>query len=267
MDPAVRRKIRNRALLLWALVMGPFIVISIPSGPPPSPAAIFFWLGGEVVPALLALTFAFAHTWAGSRLRVRRRKRMQPRLPSGREPHGVTSPFRFAGSRWKPSVGILLFVLIIIVPIWFLPAPSQAIPNAMAQVVRWLGLALAAFAVPAAFLGLRDVTYQVDGRGIQVRRAVRSRSFDASWEAISQLESPQLPAFASTLYGSSASRMKTYGLRTRDGVLRGIVRPSAELGPVLGEAFESSLLGLAAERGVRVVDVSWRATMKWKQGR
>ena len=267
MDPAVRRKIRNRALLLWALVMGPFIVISIPSGPPPSPAAIFFWLAGEVVAALLALPLAFALTYAGYRLRVWRQKRMQPRLPSGRAPPGVTSPFRFAGRRWKPSVGILLFVLIIIVPIWFLPAPSQAIPNAMAQVVRWLGLALAAFAVPAAFLGLRDVTYQVDDRGIQVRRAVRSRSFDASWEAISQVESPQLPAFASTLYGFSASRMKTYGLRTKDGVLRGIVRPSAELGPVRGEAFESSLLGLAAERGVRVVEVSWRATMKWKQGR
>ncbi len=267
MDPAVRRQIRNRALLLWALVAGPIIVFSIPSGPPPSSAAIFFWLAGEVVAALLALPLVYALTYAGYRLRVGRQKRMQPRLSSERAPPGVTSPFRFAGRRWKPSVGILLFVLIVILPIWFLPAPSQAIPNAMAQVVRWLGLALAAFAVPAAFLGLRDVTYQVDDRGIQVRRAVRSRSFDASWEAISQVESPQLHAFASALYGSSASRMKTYGLRTKDGVLRGIVRPSAELGPVLGEAFESSLLGLAAERGVRVVEVSWRATMKWKQGR
>ena len=267
MDPAVRRKIRNRALLLWAVVLCPFIVFSIPSGPPPSPAAIFFWLAGEVVAALLALPLAFALTYAGYRLRVWRQKRRQPRLASERAPPGVTSPFRFAGRRWKPSVGILLFVLIIIVPIWFLPVPSQAVPNTIAQVIRWLALALAAFAVPAALLGLRDVTYQIDDRGIQVRRAVRSRSFDASWEAISQVESPQLHAFASTLLGSSASRMKTYGLRTRDGVLRGIVRPSAELGPVLGEAFESSLLGLAAERGVRVVEVSWRATMKWKQGR
>jgi len=267
MDPAVRRKIRNRALLLWALFVGPFIVFSIPTGPPPSPEAIFLWLAGEVVAALLVLPLAFALTYAGYRLRVWRQKRMQPRLASERAPPGVTSPFRFAGRRWKPSVGILLFILIIIVPIWFLPAPSQAIPNAMAQVVRWLGLALAAIAVPAAFLGLRDVTYQVDDRGIQVRRAVRSRSFDASWETISQVESPQLHAFASTLLGSSAPRMKTYGLRTKDGVLRGIVRPSAELGPVLGEAFESSLLGLAAERGVRVVEVPWRATMKWKQGR
>jgi hypothetical protein len=267
MDPAVRRKIRNRALLLWALFVGPLILFSIPSGPPPSLAAILFWLAGEIVAALLALPLAFALTYAGYRLRVRRPKRMQPRFPSERAPPGVTPPFRFAGRRWKPSVGILLFVLIIIVPIWFLPAPSQAIPNAMAQVVRWLGLAFAAFAVPAALLGLRDVAYQVDDRGIQVRRAVRSRSFDASWEAISQVESPQLHVVASTLYGFSATRMKTYGLRTKDGILRGIVRPAAELGPVLGEAFESSLLGFAAERGVRVVEVSWRATLKWKQGR
>jgi hypothetical protein len=267
MDPAVRRKIRNRALLLWAVVVGPFVVLSIPSGPPPSPAAIFLWLVGEVAAALLALPLAFALTYAGYRLRVGRQKRMQPRPSSELAPRGVTPPFRFAGKRWKPSVGVLLFVLIIIVPIWFLPAPNQAIPNAMAQLVRWLGLVLAALAMPAAFLGLREVTYQIDDRGIHVRRAVRRRSFDASWEAISQVESPQLHVFASTLLGSSTSRLKTYGLRTKDGVLRGIVRPSAELGPVLGEAFESSLLGLAAERGVRVVEVSWRATMKWKQGR
>src|SRR3989442_1167428 len=157
MDPAVRRKTRNRALLLWALVMGPFIVFSIPSGHPPSPAPIVLWLAGEVVAALLALPVAFALTYAGYRLRVWRQKRRQPRLASERAPPGVTSPFRFAGRRWKPSVGILLFVLIIIVPIWFLPAPSQAIPNAIAQVVRWLGLAFAAFAVPAAFRGVRVV--------------------------------------------------------------------------------------------------------------
>ncbi len=193
MDPAVRRRIRNRALVLWALVVGPFIAFSIPSGPPPSPAAVCFWLAGEVVAALLALPLVFALTYAGYRLRVWRQERRQPRPSPERTPPGVTAPFRFAGRRWKPSLGILLFVLIIIVPIWFLPAPSQAIPNAMNQVVRWLGLALAAFAVPAALLGLRDVVYQIDDRGIQVRRAVRSRSFHVSWEAISQVESPQPP--------------------------------------------------------------------------
>src|SRR2546427_4792 len=170
MDPAVRRKIRNRALLLWALVVGPFLVLSIPSGPPPSPAAIFFWLAGEVAAALLALPLAFAFSYAGYRLRVSRQERMQPQLSSERGPPG-SSPFRFEGRRWKPSVGILSFVLIIIVPIWLLPVPSQAIPNAMAQVVRWLGLAFAALAVPAAFLGLRAVTYQIDDRGIHVRRS------------------------------------------------------------------------------------------------
>src|SRR5256712_8083933 len=141
MDPAVRRKIRNRALLLWAVVLGPFIVFSIPSGPPPSPAAIFFWLAGEVVAALLALPLAFALTYAGYRLRVWRQKRRQPRLASERAPPGGTSPFRFAGRRWKPSVVILLLVLIIIVPSWFLPAPSPAILNPTDPVVRWLATA------------------------------------------------------------------------------------------------------------------------------
>ena len=267
MDPTVRRKIRNRALLLWALVLGPFIVFSIPSGPPPSPAAIFFWLTGEVAAAVLALPLAFALSYAGYRLRVWRQERMQPQRSSERVPPGVPSPFRFEGRRWKPSVGILSFVLIVIVPIWLLPVPSQAIPSAMAQVVRWLGLALAALAVPAAFLGVREVTYQIDDRGIHVRRAVRRGSFDLSWETIAQVEHPQLTAIPSRLVGYSASRMKTYGLRTKDGVLSGIVRPSAELGVVLGEAFESALLGFAAGRGVRVVDVAWRATVTWKQGR
>src|SRR5438445_11682294 len=87
-------------------------------------------------------------------------------------------------------------------------------PNAMAQVVRWLGLAFAALAVPAAFLGLREVTYQVDDRGIHVRRAVRRRSFDLSWETIAQVEHPRLSAFPSRLVGYSAPRMETHGLRT-----------------------------------------------------
>src|SRR5256712_2905251 len=117
MDPAVRRKIRNRALLLWAVVLGPFIVFSIPSGPPPSPAAIFFWLAGEVVAALLALPLAFALTYAGYRLRVWRHKRRQPRLASERAPPGITSPFRFPGKRWKPATGLPPMSLFIISPI------------------------------------------------------------------------------------------------------------------------------------------------------
>src|SRR5207245_9489144 len=111
MDPAVRRKIRNRALLLWALVVGPYLVLSIPSGPPPSPAAIFFWLAGEVAAAVLALPLAFAFSYAGYRLRVWRRERMQQQPSSDRAPPGVPSPFRYEGRRWKPSVGLLLFVL------------------------------------------------------------------------------------------------------------------------------------------------------------
>src|SRR5207249_8748427 len=90
MDPAGRRRLRNRALVGWAILAGVFLVLSIPNGPPPSTEFFLLWLA-SMVGALalaglpLAYAFAFAREWLRSR-RQRLRQRRQAVRPASAVP-------------------------------------------------------------------------------------------------------------------------------------------------------------------------------------
>src|SRR5437867_6588721 len=124
MDPAGRRRLRNRALVGWAILAGVFLVLSIPNGPPPSTEFFLLWLA-SMVGALalaglpLAYAFAFAREWLRSR-RQRLRQRRQAVRPAS------AVPFRYTGRRWKSSAGMLMFCVALIATVWLLPAPDEA---------------------------------------------------------------------------------------------------------------------------------------------
>jgi hypothetical protein len=159
-------------------------------------------------------------------------------------------------------VAVLIFVSVIVVPAWLLPTSGQAFP--MVQVLRWLGVALAAFAVPASFLGFRVLTFEVDDLGVRVRRPMRS--FEVRWDAMGRIESAQFRFFR-LAYDIESQNRRTYGLRTKDDTIAGVVMPVIEVGRENGEKFERALLAFAAEHELPVVEVSWRATLSWKQRR
>jgi len=264
MDPAARRKIRNHALLVWALVVGPSIAFSIPSGPSPSPLAFLLWLAGMVIIALLELPLVFVLSFVEYRLRSRFQERRHPRpIPEPQYAAArVTAPFRFTGTRWKTSVGVPAFVFALVLPAWLLPASGQFVP--MLFVLRWLGLALAALAVPAIFLGFRTVTYEVDDLGVRVQRPIRC--FEVRWDAMVQIESARIPSVP-WAYDTEGPNRMMYGLRTKDGAVVGGVVPFAELGRGNGEVFERALWAWAAKHEIPVIEVHWRATRSWRQRR
>ncbi len=210
--------------------------------------------------AALVFVLSFVEYRLRSRFQERRHPRPipEPQYAAAR----VTAPFRFTGTRWKTSVGVLAFVFALVLPAWLLPASGQFVP--MLFVLRWLGLALAALAVPAIFLGFRTVTYEVDDLGVRVQRPIRC--FEVRWDAMVQIESARIPSVP-WAYDTEGPNRMMYGLRTKDGAVVGGVVPFAELGRGNGEVFERALWAWAAKHEIPVIEVHWRATRSWRQRR
>src|SRR5437016_13653054 len=101
MDPVTWRRIRNRALLLWALFIGPTIAFSIPSGPPPSPLAVLVWLAALGLAALLVLPLAFGLSYAVDWLHQRRQRRIQVKPSSRPTLAAALPPLRYCAAQGK----------------------------------------------------------------------------------------------------------------------------------------------------------------------
>jgi len=259
MDPAGRRRLRNRALVGWAILAGVFLVLSIPNGPPPSTEFFLLWLASMVgALALAGLPFAFAREWLRSR-RQRLRQRRQAVRPAS------AVPFRYTGRRWKSSAGMLMFCVALIATVWLLPAPDEAFSATISAVFRWLFLAFAALVVPASFLRALSITFEVDDIGVRVHRPFRA--FDTRWEANQQEEDARFPRMPLPFMPDDVRLPEMFALWGKDGAVAGVVAPSAELGAGDREAFESALVQYAGEHGLPVVEVSWRATRSWKRRR
>src|SRR5256886_14264945 len=108
MDPVAWRRIRNRALIVWAFVIGPTISFSIPWGPPPSPLAVLVWLAALGLAALLVLPFALGLSYAVYWLRQRRQRRIQAEPSSSPTIAGALGPFRYSAMQWQATGGNLL---------------------------------------------------------------------------------------------------------------------------------------------------------------
>src|SRR5881397_3677321 len=104
MDTATRRRLRNRTLVLWALIAGTFVVFSLARGAPPPPESAVFWfavMAGMVVIVGLPITYfmVLANHWLGSRWGERWRPRLFPHLAPETAASDMT--FHYTGRRWK----------------------------------------------------------------------------------------------------------------------------------------------------------------------
>src|SRR5437870_6349792 len=156
MDPVTWRRIRNRALLLWALFIGPSIAFSIPSGPPPSPLAVLVWLAALGLAALLVLPLAFGLSYAVYWLRQRSQRRIQAEPSSRPTIAGALVPFRYSARQWRATGGILLFVSALMALAWLLPPPRGS-PSLITTSIRWLTVAFAALTDPLGPVRLRRI--------------------------------------------------------------------------------------------------------------
>jgi hypothetical protein len=268
MDPIVRRGLRTKAVIGWALLTIVFVALSMPSGPPPSPEFFLLVLGMMVgISALVGLPLSYALVLVDHWFQSRWRQRWGSRL----FPHSVPAsaanplPFRHSGRRWKTSAGTMAILLIILSLLLVVPTSGELVLDAFRTIVLWLSVPFAAFAIPASLLGLRRMTFEVDDLGVRVRRPFRS--FDVRWDAIARLERcralPRIPL----LLPEEAGNLRIFALCGKESTIAGIVAPSAEVGGHQGEAFESALVGYALAHGLPVVDVSWRERRSWKQRR
>src|SRR3989454_3118891 len=185
MDPVAWRRIRNRALIVWAFVIGPTIAFSIPSGPPPSPLAVLVWLAALGLAALLVLPLAFGLSYAVYWLHQRPQRRIQAEPSSRPTIAGTLVPFRYSARQWRATGGILLFVSALMALAWLLPPPRDS-PSIISTAFRWLTVAFAALTVPLGLLRLRRITFVVDDRGI--RTEGRFRPFDIPWDGLDRIE-------------------------------------------------------------------------------
>jgi len=259
MDPVAWRRIRNRALILWALVIGSTIAFSIPSGPPPSPLAVLVWLAASGLAALLGLPLAFGLSYAVDWLHQRRQRRIQAEPSSRPTIAGALVPFRYSARQWKATGGILLFVSALMALAWLLPPPRGS-PSIISTAFRWLTVAFAGLTVPLGLLRLRRITFEVDDRGI--RTEGRFRPFDIPWDRLDRIEVvPQM----GLRFALSAERglPKGYALWRKERTVGGIMAPGAELGRREGARFEEALTAFATQHGIAVVEVSWRTARRW----
>lgn len=269
MDPTERRKIRTKALLFWAVFTGFTLAFSFPSSPPPFPEFLFGFavvIGiSFVVGFPISYVLILAEHRFGARLRERWQRRLFPQPPT--EPLAAAEPFRYSGRQWKWSAGLLAFVFATLAVAWLVPETSELFPYAMLLLVRWAAVALVAFAVPASFLRLRRMEYEVDDLGIRVRG--RLRPFAIVWNEVDRLEVSSafpFPSFLSPPGGMSLP--KVYALWRKDGTFVGTIAPLAELPRRDGPAFESALLAYANRRGIPVFDIPWKQSMRtWKKRR
>src|SRR3989442_2035785 len=259
MDPVAWRRIRNRALILWALFIGPTIAFSIPSGPPPSPLAVLVWLAGLGLAALLGLPVAFGLSYADYWLHQWRQRRIQAEPSSSPTIAGALVPFRYQGWQWNATGGILLFVCVLMAFAWLLPPPRGS-PSIIWMAFRWLTVAFAALTVPLGLVRLRRITFEVDDRGI--RTEGRFRPFDIPWDGIDRIE--VVPQMGLPFALSAERRLpKGYALWRKERTVGGIMMPGAELGRRAGARFEEALTTFATQHGIAIVEVSWRTARRW----
>ena len=263
MDPSERRKIRNKALVLWGIFAPLFLVFSFSSGT--STSQDFSVLGVATVVTTLVVVglpvtyvFVFASHWLGSRWRGLRRPSPLRGPPLG--PSAAPSPFSYMGRRWRPIAGILTFVFALLAVSWLLPMTGVIFIDALLIAFRLLAIGLAAFAVPASALGLREVTFEVDDLGVRLRG--RLRPFDIRWDDVERLEVTQYPS-PPFPFGEAVKVPKTYALWRKTGTVAGIIAPGGELDKQRGAALESAVLAYATRRGISVVEVPWRASRLW----
>ena len=259
MDPGTWRRIRNRALILWALFIGPTIAFSIPSGPPPSPLAVLVWLAALGLVALLVLPLAFGLSYADYWLHQWRQRRIQAKPSSRPTVADALLPFHYSARQWKATGGILLFASALMAFAWLL-LPPRGSPSIISTVFRWLTVAFAAFIVPLGLVRLRRITFEVDDRGI--RTEGRFRPFDIPWEGLDRIE--VVPQMGLPFALSAERRLpKGYALWRKERTVGGIMAPGAELGRREGARFEEALTAFATQHGIAVVEVSWRTARRW----
>jgi hypothetical protein len=270
MDPALRRKLRIKTLILWGFFLilwgfftSAFILLSIPRGPSPSPEFVVFWVAVMAgMLAVVGLRLTYGLVLAQHRLSSRWPGRWRPRPFPGTPPapQAIAAPFRYTGRRWKVSVGVLAFVFLLFAFVWLMPASGDEFLDRTLAILRWLVVIFAALAIPVSLLGLRAITFEVDDLGVRVRG--RLRPFDIPWDDVSKLEATRYSGFPFSL-SDDVKFPTSYALWRKTGTVGGIIAPGAELSQREGAAFEAALIAYGIRRGISVVEIPWQASRVW----
>lgn len=264
---STRRK-RARAALVLATVLTIFEFLGFANtmGRASDPLSVF--LNGT---ASLAIGFLFCYFVLTVDEKIRGWWRVRHPRPIPSAPGSIES-FHWTGRPARVNVRQVMAVFVVFgvmaASVLVLPLSRGGAEPFPPSVLGLLIIALLGFFALGTGLMTRVVTFDVDEQGVRTHGMFRA-SFTTPWRDVGRIEffsmekTQPFAIFAAT--GRSIPPHRMYALLGPDGHMIGGLLPQGTLGQDLGNRLEAALITQSSRRGIPIVEVRWRDSMRWKR--
>ena len=266
MDAARRKRAGKALVVTLVVVLLEFLAFASTIGIAWDPLSV---LANVVIS--LGIVFPFGYFFLVVDEKIWRWWRTRHPLPLPPGPGSVDS-FRWTGrpARAKLRLTGTMFVVfaVILASLLLLPAPESSAFQYFRLVLIWVFVVfLGLFATGTVFM-MRNMTIEVDERGVLTRGMARA-DFSLRWQEIGRIEFFSMEklypfAFSSRESGPAMPPMRLYALLDLDGKVVGHLQPRILLRESANR-LEAAVVTNASRRGIPIVEVRWRDSMRWRK--